>query len=203
MSINVPKDCKWLRDQTGKMLDPESISFANNQEMTDVMKMPEYNTDPTLRLVVSKMIENGLRDEAAAKAAASATTPVNHVLETAMSDRASARRLDDDAIFREQSQAMFGDPRYATSPTYRREVENWLRDNTPMIDAAMPKGSLIDRNLTKGATRVVFGDGSAEASRKIIADKRAANEKAELQEKHDRVDRGESSDVFDLGGKKS
>ena len=181
----------------------DAVQFENQAAMLEAMKDKRYHNDPEYRDLVTHMLRKPFMDDekkAASPAPTSPSAPTNHVLETAMSNRAGARRLDDEAIFREQSAAMFGDPRYAKSPSYRREVEDWIRANTPAIDAAMPKGSLIDRNIGKGATRIVFGEGSAEASRQSRDAKREADDRATLAEKHARVDRGESSEMTDLGG---
>jgi hypothetical protein len=131
-------------------LSADAVQFENQAAMLEAMKDKRYHNDPEYRNLVTHMLRKPFMDDE--RKAAPATHP-KHVLETAMLDRAGARRLDDEAIFREQSAAMFGDPRYETSPSYRREVENWLREHDAEIDAAMPRGALIDRNLTKGTRR--------------------------------------------------
>jgi hypothetical protein len=189
-------------------LSADVVQFGSRQEMVEAMADKRYSTDSEYRDLVAHMLRKGFADDEARVDAAKAAlekkgVPAGRQLEYAMSDREGARRLEDEAIFREQSLKMFSDPRYEKSPTFRREVEDWIRANTPAIDAAMPKGSLIDRNLNKGAVRVTFGEGSAEASRESRDAKQAASDKAALAEKHARVDAGLSSEVYDLGGQKA
>lgn len=189
---------KYLRG-----MDQNTIRFGSQAEMVEVMQSKDYAQSQDCRDVVQRMIANGdaaERIESAQSALDKKGVPAGRQLEYAMADREGARRLEDEAIFKEQSLKLFADPRYEKSPTYRREVENWLRENTPAIDAAMPKGSLVDRNIGHGAVRVTFGEGSAEASRFSRDQAQAEKDKAALKEKHDRVDRGESSEIIDLGG---
>jgi hypothetical protein len=195
MAIKVDPTNKWL-----KGMDAETISFANDQEMHEVMKKKEYATDPSLRLVVSKMIENGLRF---AKEQAPAT-PTHGVLERAMHPRSEARKLEDDAILREQTVNLMGavDAKgkpMMDSPSYRRMVDNWLIENNDALDKVIGN-KIIDRNISKGAIRVELGNGSAQSVRDEQAAYRDLANKKTLADKHAALDRGESTDITDLGG---
>lgn len=143
----------WL-----KGMDQDSIMFANQAEMVEAMSSPHYAKDPAYREVVAKMIENGVKAERGTPATENtpAVAPVvtpgfttSRQLSRAMVDVDGLRKAEDAAIFREQSLKLFADPRYQSSPTYRREVQEWIRANEPAIDAMMPPGTLIDRNQAK------------------------------------------------------
>jgi hypothetical protein len=185
-------------------MDAETVSFASDQEMHEVMRMKEYATDPSLRQVVSKMIENRMRNEAAAKSTAPAVVS-RRELSRAMSDPAGARKLVLREITNETAQKMFmakdenGKLKYENSPSYREEVRQFLIDHNSEIDSVLGD-RFQDRNANKGAVRVTFGEGSAAVSRQAIADKKAADDKALLAERHARIDAGVSPDVTDLGG---
>lgn len=195
---------------TGKNAQGETVTikledarFGSRKEMTAIMSSKSYQTDPECRALVAVMLQRGFSEDDG-KTMPTQGPVTGRDLNRALADKAGARRLEDEAIFREESQKLFADPRYATSPSYRREVENWIRANNDAIDQILPKGSIVDRNQTKGAIRVTIGETS-DMYKEIKAaqqEERAAKEKADLAEKHAALDRGEATEHFDLGGQR-
>ncbi len=209
--ITVPKDNKWLLDRTtGQMLDPETCAFNSDEEMHQVQRMKEYQTDPSLRLLCSKMIENRMKNEAAAKVNAPSTVVSGRELARAMSDPEGARKQVLREIANEHAQNLFmakdeqGRLKYEHSPSYREEVRQWLIDHNDEIDSVMGD-RFVDRTAQKVNTkvRVELGNGSAQSIRDEQAAYRALADKKTIQEKHDRVDAGRSSEAVDLGGIRS
>jgi hypothetical protein len=185
-------------------LSSDAVQFENRSAMVEAMQDPRYKNDPEYRNLVSHMLRKPFSDDVAK----APTVVSSRDLARAMSDPAGARKSVLRELANEHAQNLFmakdenGKLKYETSAIYRESVRQYLIDHNDEIDAAMGD-SFQDRNANKGAVRVTFGEGSAEASRQAIADKRAADEKAELKEKHDRVDAGLSSDVFSLDGRKA
>jgi hypothetical protein len=183
----------WTEDQ---------CRFQSQKELTDAMADKQYGKDQEYTDMAKIMLRNDLNAEQAAKVAG---TPANHVLETAMSDRAGARKLALREVANEHARNLFmakdeqGRNKYEHSAIYREEVRQFLIDHNDEIDATMGD-RFVDRNLNKGAVRVTFGEGSAEASRQSRDAKQAADDRATLAAKHARVDAGQSSEITDLGG---
>jgi hypothetical protein len=182
----------------------EQCRFQSQKELTDAMSDKRYGKDQEYTDMVKIMLRNDLNAEQAAKATAP-TIVSGRELARALSDPAGARKLALREIASEHARNLFmakdeqGRLKYEHSAIYREEVRQFLIDHNDEIDATMGD-RFVDRNLNKGAVRVTFGEGSAEASRQSRDAKQAAADRATLAAKHARVDRGESSEITDLGG---
>jgi hypothetical protein len=182
---------KWL-----KGMNPETIQFEDQRAMLEAMSAPEYKTDASYRDVVSKMIENASKQPTQSPAVISGRD-----LSRAMYPKSEARKLEDAAILREQTAKMFGDPRYATSPTYRREVEEYIRANDAALTVAMGN-SVIDRSATPKNYRVQLGTDSDAfaAGKESIRLARVEEAKAAAVARHAEVDQSLADDMGEIGG---
>lgn len=189
---------KWLRG-----LDQNTIAFASNAELVQAMSAPEYKTDPAYRDVVTRMIQNGMEMDATEAAGSNAVPQQGFItgqqLNAAMYPKEDARKIQDMEIFIEQRNKMFGDPRYSTSPTYRREVEDWLKANSEAIER-LPGYNLIDRNQHKGAFRVELGtDGdTAEGIREGIRQTKIEKARAAAEEAKTEIDRRVNGEIDEV-----
>jgi hypothetical protein len=145
-------------DSKGRTLRVEKVdgvtrmsfeSNANKEEYTsdrqimsqaDVLsciKDKRYHNDPHFRAaVIDKMRE---ASNAGVNMNLGSSDEVQ-VLEKAM-DGDSGKREESIAMQREAITTLFGDPRYKTSPTFRREVAELVRQSDPRHMQTMPSGS--------------------------------------------------------------
>jgi hypothetical protein len=200
--------------RTNKYLNgilPENCQFQTRQEMIEAMQDKRYATDEEYRDLVTHMLQRPFADEESRQATQSG--PVDgRTLARAMSDPAAARKQELALVARERYQAMFtkrdenGNLLYDKSPSYREEVRQILIANSDAIDAQMPAGALVNRDLPqhRQAFRVVIGENSSlyDEIKQAQRDKQAAQDKADLAERHARLDRGEDADRTALDGQK-
>lgn len=113
----------------------------------------------------------------------------------ARADVPALRAQQDREIFAEQTVKLFGNPRYQSSPSYRREVEDFIKANADMIDKQA--GTRVrDRSLegvSRGEMPVTSYDDAREAIRvqKIAAAQQRAKESHELLDQHIKDEIGE------------
>jgi hypothetical protein len=156
---------KWFKGE-----NPADCAFDNQQQMLDAMRRPEYESDPEFRKAVAIMVANS-------------TFGTNHNESVRLARKADARRVEDQAIVREQVNRMFGkkdvngDLLYEKSPTYRREVENYIRANSDALDAAMP--NLVSHGTRMPKMRVqLTSDHAAEVQAGLAKEREAKREAA-------------------------
>lgn len=169
---------KRVNQHLGQEANWQKNGFRSQAEVQAAFLDPRYGTDPEFRDAVIIMLQNS-PEEYAPGSAGSGIQIGNHVLESAMANRAAARAAEDQAIYAERIQQMFADPRYEKSPSYRREVEDFIRANEAAIDQAVGH-RVVDR--THQALRVeLTGDAVAEARANLKADAKA-NAKVQAQD---------------------
>jgi hypothetical protein len=162
--------------RVNRYLGPEAEwpehGFESEAEMHKAFADPRYETDSEFRDAVAIMIKHSNPSTDAPSVYS------GRELSRAMSDPASARAIQDQEIYNERIMDMFNDPRYATSPSYRRQVEDTIRANMGAIDQAIGH-RVKDRNVTKGVQRVQLSSDDYGAARKAITDERLAKVEAD------------------------
>lgn len=155
--------------RTNKFIGQESrwseVGFNSQKECQDAFRDERYQTDPEYRFAVQVMLKNS--PEFAPGNAGSGVQLGNGILEKAMSNPEAAREAEDAACWNEYVGKLFNDPRYETSPMYRREVRELIAQHQDQFDASPLAGRVVNR--TNESIRIQLdGDalGEARASRK-------------------------------------
>lgn len=160
--------------RTNRYLGPESrwaeCGFNSQQECQVAFQDQRYQTDADYRFAVQVMLKNS--PEFAPGNAGSGIQIGSRVLERAMSNPEAARRQQDQAIYNERIQQMFSDPRYEKSPSYRREVEDFIRAHAAEIDQAVGHRA-VDRTNATMPVRVQL---DSNAYSEVQAETKAARE---------------------------
>ena len=172
--------------RVNKYLGPEAEwhehGFESEKEMNQAFQDPRYETEQEFRDAVQIMIYHSHPSTDQPSVVSGAE------LNRAMADPAGARALQDQEIYQEKVLAMFSDERYSRSPSYRREVEDFIRANDAMIDKALGH-RVKDRNLTKGVHHVQLHAEDAASVRKSLDEERLAKIESE---KKDAIARAEA-----------
>jgi len=169
-------------------------AFESRKAMTDAMSDPKYGKDQEYTELVAYMANQPFGEDKQVQ-----RLVTGRALSAAMYPKADARKLEDAVIFREQTQKMFGDPRYATSPTYRREVEDWLRANSAAIEAS-PGFAIRDVNKTRNAVKVELGTqgDTTERIRDGIRQAKIDAAKVAAEEKKSAIDAGLAEQIHEV-----
>lgn len=165
-------------------VDPMDCGFSSQKEMLSAMSDPRYKSDPEFRQLVEWQLFNEVRADNAPPAQEIST---GREMQRAMANVPEARHLEDQAIYRESVAAMFGDPRYAVSATYRKEVREWIAANESLVDAGLGS-SVIDRSASPKSFKVQMGEGDASAVRESIRATKEAEARQEAEEAKRAID---------------
>ncbi len=95
-------------------------SVKTQEQLLSLMRRPEYRTDPQYREQVKQALQRGLAQ--------------GHEVRVASPKAADTTRQRTREQVMEAGRAMFKDPRYKTSPNYRAEVEDYIRENGAVYD---------------------------------------------------------------------
>ncbi|MCW5797204.1 MAG: hypothetical protein KIT40_01780 [Nitrospira sp.] len=169
--------------RTNKYLGPESrwaeCGFNSPAECQAAFQDERYQTDEAYRFAVQVMLKNS--PEFAPGQAGSGIQIGNGVLESAMANRAAARAQDDQAIYNDQITEMFNNPKYQTSPTYRRQVEDFMRAHEGEIQQAVGHRA-VDRTNDITPIRIQMDGDALTETRNQLKAERKANAKVEAQD---------------------
>ncbi|MBS0180013.1 MAG: hypothetical protein JSR20_14755 [Nitrospira sp.] len=164
----------------GKEAEWSKHGFSSQSEVQAAFQDSRYETDPEFRDAVIIMLGNS-PEEHAPGMPGSGIQVGQGVLEKAMANRAAARAAEDQAIYNEKITEMFNNPKYQTSPSYRREVEDFIRAHEAEIQNAVGHRA-IDRTHDALPIRIQMdGDALNETRQKLKADNKA-NAKAQANE---------------------
>lgn len=158
--------------RTNKYLGPESrwaeCGFNSQAECQAAFQDERYQTDEAYRFAVQVMLKNS--PEFAPGQAGSGIQIGNGILERAMSNTEAARQAEDAACWNEYVTGLFNDPRYATSPMYRREVRELIAKHQDQFDASPLGGRVVDR--TGQAMRIeLTSDAVSETRERLKVEK--------------------------------
>lgn len=175
-----PEEGNRTNKYLGKEANWSKSAFSSQAEVQAAFQDPRYESDPEFRDAVLIMLQNS-PEEHAPGMPGSGIQVGQGILEKAMSNRAAARAAEDQAIYAERIQQMFADPRYEKSPSYRREVEDFIRAHEAEIDQAVGHRAVDRTDATLPIRIQMDGDAIAETRAGIKAD-RTANAKAQAQD---------------------
>lgn len=170
---------KRMNRYLGAEADWGKYAFNSQAEVQAAFRDARYESDPDWRDAVAIMLRNS--EEHAPGTAGSGIQIGAGALERAMSNKAAARAAEDQAIYAERIQQMFADPRYEKSPSYRREVEDFIRAHEAEIQNAVGHRAIDRTNDTTPVRFQMEGDAVSQARENLKAD-RKAQAKAEAQD---------------------
>ncbi|MEK6803928.1 MAG: hypothetical protein AABZ34_14860 [Nitrospirota bacterium] len=161
--------------RTNRYLGPEErwslCGFNSQKECQEAFQDKRYQVDEEYRFAVRVMLSNS--PEYSPGNAGSGIQIGNGVLERAMSNREAARRQQDQEIYSERISEMFNNPKYQTSPSYRREVEDFIRAHEAEIDQAVGHRAVDRTNATMPVRVQLDSNALSEAQAGLKTDKEA------------------------------
>lgn len=163
----------------GKEAEWSKHGFSSQAEVQAAFQDPRYETDPEFRDAVIIMLQYSPEEHAPGNAG-SGIEIGNGVLERKMANAEAARQAEDAACWNEYVGKLFSDPRYETSPMYRREVRELIAKHEAEFNNSPLASRVVDR--TGQAMRIeLTGDAISQAREQLKADNKA-NAKAQANE---------------------
>ncbi|MBS0169422.1 MAG: hypothetical protein JSR62_03640 [Nitrospira sp.] len=180
-TIGSDKPQEEIGQRNNRYIGPESgwkdHGFNSMEECQAAFQSELYQVDEEYRLAVQIMLANS--PEFAPGNAGSGIEIGNGVLERKMANTDAARQAEDAACWNEYVQNLFNDPRYHTSPIYRREVRELIAKHEAEFNGSPLASRVVDR--TGQAMRIELTSDAIAETREQLKAEHKADAKAQAQ----------------------